>query len=401
MLLHKDHNASSPSRNSSPDVVLMVSNPDVGRVDRGTSPHRANAGRIDRGTSPPQPEPAIVTLTPHLNNFSDDNAEDYAKFKERERIRRPSPKGSPRNASRNENPDDRNPPGSDEIPVGVPPPAAITTNIGAAGPSGLRARTAAQLPSHGETELVLVIQGTTPPSVSVGGQVPRSMGRTTLGTDPHSGELERHTDTLLQQNTISAGNPEMRIATYLNNWLVPVSRSEGSPSKLTLTWPLGSNTTTDDHKLSSSIPTSSPSMSTESSFQLSSSPENWAPSNQVEPILSALSLGTYHVPENVPRLYQIQEAILRLPPLTGYEIFPYLMGVPTRRNRLSIKEMKEGGVEEVRQPSAAEQLLAGVFDTGLERLLLMIQEIMTMPIPTINLMKEAMATKDPMITRED
>ncbi|ETW76442.1 hypothetical protein HETIRDRAFT_429902 [Heterobasidion irregulare TC 32-1] len=203
MLLHEDHDASSPSRNSSPDVVLMVSNPDVGRVDRGTSPHRGDAERIDRGTSPHHPEPAVVTLTPHLNNFSDDDAEDYAKFKERERIRRSSPKGPPRDASRNENPDDRNLPGSDEVPMGVPPPTTIAASTRAAGPLGLRARTAAQLPSHGETEPIPVIQGAAPPPVSVSGQVPRPMGRTTLGTDPHSGELERHVDALLQRNTIS------------------------------------------------------------------------------------------------------------------------------------------------------------------------------------------------------
>ncbi|ETW82809.1 hypothetical protein HETIRDRAFT_416874 [Heterobasidion irregulare TC 32-1] len=203
MLLHEDHNASSPSRNSSPNVVLMVSNPDVGRVDRGTSPHQRDAGRIDRGTSPHRPEPVVVTLTPHLNNFSDDDTKDYAKFKERERIRRSSPQGAPRDASRNENPDDRNLPGSDEVPMGVPPPTTVTTNAGAAGPSGLRARTAAQLPSHGETELIPVIQGAAPPPVSTGGQVPRSMGRITLGTDAHPRELERHTDALLQQSTIS------------------------------------------------------------------------------------------------------------------------------------------------------------------------------------------------------
>ncbi|ETW82512.1 hypothetical protein HETIRDRAFT_416663 [Heterobasidion irregulare TC 32-1] len=180
MLLHEDHDASSPSRNSSPDVVLMVSNPDIGRVDRGTSPHPSNVGRVDRGTSPHRPEPAVVTLTPHLNNFSDDDAEDYAKFKERERTRRPSPQGAPRNASRNENPDDRNLPGSDEVPVGVPPPTTIAASIGAAGPSGLRARTTAQLPGHGETESIPVIQGATPPPVPTGGPIPRSMGRTTL-----------------------------------------------------------------------------------------------------------------------------------------------------------------------------------------------------------------------------
>ncbi|ETW86536.1 hypothetical protein HETIRDRAFT_447255 [Heterobasidion irregulare TC 32-1] len=172
------------------------------------------------------------------------------------------------------------------------------------------------------------------------------------------------------RSTISAGNPGMRIATYLDNWLVPVSRSEDSPSKQTLTQPLGTNITTDDHELSSSIPMNSPSMSTESSFQLSSSPENWAPSNQVEPTLSTLSFGMYHVPEN-------HIAIPRRPPLTGYEIFPYPMGVPTRRNHPSIEETREEGVEEPRQPSAAEQLLAGVFDTGLERLLIVLDFVQT------------------------
>ncbi|ETW78929.1 hypothetical protein HETIRDRAFT_104261 [Heterobasidion irregulare TC 32-1] len=400
----------------------VLSNTDVRRVDRGTSPHRGDAGQVDRGTSPHHPEPAVITLTPHLNNFSDDDAEDYAKFKKRERIRQSSPKGAPRDASWNENLDDRNLPGSDEVPMGVPPPTTVVASTGAAGPLGLRARAAAQLPSHGETEPIPVIQGAAPPLVSVSGQVPHPMGRTTLGTDPHSGELERHADALLQRNTISTGNPEMRIATYLDDWLVPASRSEGSHSKPILTRPLGMNTTTDDHELSSSIPMNSPSMSTESSFQLSSSPENWAPSNQVEPTLSTLSLGTYHVSENVPCLYQIQEgfrtrswnalhrdnerflqhiAIPRPPPLTRYEIFPYPMGVPMRRNCPSIEEMKEEGVGEPRQPSTVEQLLAGVFDTGLERLLLvldfvqtrdriteMIPEIMTMPILIIDLMKE-------------
>ncbi|ETW80181.1 hypothetical protein HETIRDRAFT_103325 [Heterobasidion irregulare TC 32-1] len=200
------------------------------------------------------------------------------------------------------------------------------------------------------------------------------------------------------RSTISAGNPGMRIVTYLDDWLVPVSRSEDLPSKQTLTQPLGTNIMTDDYELFSSIPTNSPSMSTESSFQLSSSPENWAPSNQVEPTPSALSSGMYHVLENVPRLYQIQEglrtqswnalhqghgkvvqhiAIPRRPPLTGYEIFPYPMGVPTRRNHPSIEETREEGVEEPRQPSAAEQLLAGVFNTGLERLLLVLDFVQT------------------------
>ncbi|ETW86541.1 hypothetical protein HETIRDRAFT_99020 [Heterobasidion irregulare TC 32-1] len=368
MLLHEDHDALSPSRNSSPDVVLMVSNPDVGWVDRGTSPHRSNAGRVDRGTSPHHPEPAIVTLTPNLNNFSDDDTEDYAKFKERERTHQPSPRGSSRDAPRHENPNDRNLPGANKLPVGVPPPTRVMTNTRAAGPSGLQARTTAQPPSHGETEPIPVIQGATPPSVPISGQVPSSMGRPTPGTNPHSGELERHTDVLIQCNTISADNPEMKIATYLDDWLVPVSRSGGSPSKLILTRPPGTNTMMDDHELSSSIPMSSPSMSTESSFQLSSSPENWEMSNQAEPTLSALSLGTYHVWENVPQLYQIQEE---------YEIFPYPMGVPMRRNRPSIKKMKEEGVEEARQPSAVEQLLAGVFDTGLECLLIVLDFVQT------------------------
>ncbi|ETW75043.1 hypothetical protein HETIRDRAFT_108308 [Heterobasidion irregulare TC 32-1] len=195
------------------------------------------------------------------------------------------------------------------------------------------------------------------------------------------------------RNTISADNPGMNIATYLDDWLVPVSRSGRLPSKPTRTQPPGMPIMTGDPEPSSSTLTSSPNMSTESSFQLSSSEENWETSNQAEPTLSELSLGTYHVPENIPRLYQIQEgfrvrswsalhrdnerflqriAIPRLPPLTGYEVFPYPKEIPTRRNRPSIEEMREGGVGETRQPSDAEQLLAGVFDTGLDRLLLVL-----------------------------
>ncbi|ETW82507.1 hypothetical protein HETIRDRAFT_450354 [Heterobasidion irregulare TC 32-1] len=64
-------------------------------------------------------------------------------------------------------------------------------------------------------------------------------------------------------------------------------------------------------------------------------------------------------------------------PLTGYETFPYPRGVPTRRNRLSIEGTKEEGVEEPKQPSNMEQLLAGVFDTGLERLLLVLDFVRT------------------------
>ncbi|ETW85289.1 hypothetical protein HETIRDRAFT_448436 [Heterobasidion irregulare TC 32-1] len=118
------------------------------------------------------------------------------------------------------------------------------------------------------------------------------MGRPTPRANPHSGELERHVDMLLQQNTISMGNPEMKIVTYLDYWLLP-----------------GMNTMMDDYELSSSTPMSSPSILTKSSFQLSSSPGNWGMSNQAEPTLSALSLGTYHIPENVPHLYQIQEGL--------------------------------------------------------------------------------------------
>ncbi|ETW83363.1 hypothetical protein HETIRDRAFT_426648 [Heterobasidion irregulare TC 32-1] len=398
MLLHDDHDASSPSRNSSPDVVLMVANPDVERVERGTSPHRPDAGRIDRGTSPQQPGSTGVLLTPHTNNFSDDDAEDYAKFKERERTRRPSPERASRGAPRHESSDDRNQSSLGPLPVGVPPPSEGTRPSGVAGPSGFRARTAAQLPGHGEAEPIPVLSETAPPPVPTSGPIPSSMGGPTPRTDPHAGELERHADALLQRNTISADNPGMNTATYLDDWLVPVSRSGRLPSKPTRTQPPGTPIMTGDPEPSSSTLTSSPNMSTESSFQLSSSEENWETSNQAEPTLSELSLGTYHVPENIPRLYQIQGgfrvrswsalhrdnerflqriAMPRLPPLTGYEVFPYPKEIPTRRNRPSIEEMREGGVGETRQPSDAEQLLAGVFDTGLDRLLLVLDFVRT------------------------
>ncbi|ETW84656.1 hypothetical protein HETIRDRAFT_171160 [Heterobasidion irregulare TC 32-1] len=398
MLLHDDHDASSPSRNSSPDVVLMVANPDVERVERGTSPHRPDAGRIDRGTSPQQPGSTGVLLTPHINNFSDDDAEDYAKFKERERTRRPSPERASRNTPRHESSDDRNQSSLGPLPVGVSPPSEGTRPSGVAGPSGFRARTAAQLPSHGEAEPIPVLSETAPAPVPTSGSIPSSMGGPTPRTDPHAGELERHADALLQRNTISADNPGMNIATYLDDWLVPVSRSGRLPSKPTRTQPPGTPIMTGDPEPSSSTLTSSPNMSTESSFQLSSLEENWETSNQAEPTLSELSLGTYHVPENIPRLYQIQEgfrvrswsalhrdnerflqriAIPRLPPLTGYEVFPYPKEIPTRRNRPSIEEMREGEVGETRQPSDAEQLLAGVFDTGLDRLLLVLNFVRT------------------------
>ncbi|ETW85113.1 hypothetical protein HETIRDRAFT_414227 [Heterobasidion irregulare TC 32-1] len=204
MLLHDDHDASSPSRNSSPDVVLMVANPDVERVERGTSPHRPDAGRIDRGTSPQQPGSTGVLLTPHINNFSDDDAEDYAKFKERERTRRPSPERASRDAPRHESSDDRNQSSLGQLPVGVPPPSEGTPNSRVAGPSGFRARTAAQLPSHGEAEPIPVLSETAPPPVPTSGPIPSSMGGPTPRTDPHAGELERHADALLQRNTISA-----------------------------------------------------------------------------------------------------------------------------------------------------------------------------------------------------
>ncbi|ETW78191.1 hypothetical protein HETIRDRAFT_454210 [Heterobasidion irregulare TC 32-1] len=90
---------------------------------------------------------------------------------------------------------------------------------------------------------------------------------------------ELHTHQYQLCNTISVGNPEMKIAMYLDDWLVPVSRSECSPSRPTLTQPPGTNIMIDDHKLSSSTLMSSLSMSTESSFQLSSSLENWGMSN--------------------------------------------------------------------------------------------------------------------------
>ncbi|ETW82707.1 hypothetical protein HETIRDRAFT_119486 [Heterobasidion irregulare TC 32-1] len=204
MLLHDDHDASSPSRNSSPDVVLMVANPDVERVERGTSPHRPDAGRIDRGTSPQQPGSTGVLLTPHINNFSDDDAEDYAKFKERERTRKPSPERASRNTPRHESSDDRNQSSLGPLPVGVSPPSEGTRPSGVAGPSGFRARTAAQLPSHGEAEPIPVLSETAPAPVPTSGSIPSSMGGPTPRTNPHAGELERHADALLQRNTISA-----------------------------------------------------------------------------------------------------------------------------------------------------------------------------------------------------
>ncbi|ETW82826.1 hypothetical protein HETIRDRAFT_426338 [Heterobasidion irregulare TC 32-1] len=159
------------------------------------------------------------------------------------------------------------------------------------------------------------------------------------------------------------------------------------------------------------------SMSTESSFQLSSSQENWEMSNQVGPTHSTLSLGTYHISGNIPRLYQIQEGLCTwswnalLQDNEGYKTFLYPRMVPTRRNRQSIEEMKKEGVEEARQPSNVEQPLAGVFNTGLEHLLLvlnfvqmrdriakMILEIMTMWTPVIDPTRKAMAIKDLLIT---
>ncbi|ETW74707.1 hypothetical protein HETIRDRAFT_430983 [Heterobasidion irregulare TC 32-1] len=327
MLLHEDHDVSSPSRNSSPDVVLMVSNPDVGRVDRGT-------------------KPAIVILTPNLNNFSDDDTEDYAKFKERERVHRPSPKGSPRNASWNENPDDRNPPGSDEIPV----------------------------PQDYEQEQQLNSQAME--------KLNRYQLYRELHLYSHSGDLERHADTLLQQNTISV---VIQMATamalqQLANFLAGQPGNENSD-----------------------IPRQLASASLQiRGLALQTNPDtaSWYEHNNGRPralLIHPDEFSQYVNRELLPALLFTRElgavqpsrtdpfrvvtwnhiAIPRLPPLTGYEIFPYPMGVPTRRNHLSIEEMKEGGVEEARQPFAAEQLLAGVFDTGLERLLLVLNFIQT------------------------
>ncbi|ETW77177.1 hypothetical protein HETIRDRAFT_174182 [Heterobasidion irregulare TC 32-1] len=415
MLLHDDHDASSPSRNSSPDVVLMVANPDVERVERGTSPHRPDAGRIDRGTSPQQPR-ATGVLTPHLNNFSDDDAEDYGKFKERERTRRPSPERASRDAPRHENSDDRNQSSLGQLPVGVPPPSEGTPNSGVAGPSGFRARTTAQLPSHGEAEPIPVLSETAPPPVPTSGPIPSSMGGPTPRADPHAGELERHADALLQRNTISA---VIQMATAMALQRL-ANFSAGQPGN--------------EH---SDVPRRLASASLQiRALALQTDPDtaSWYAHNDGRPrallihpdefsqyvnreLLPALLFGgelgnvqpsrtdpfrvvTWNVPRPgehttpVPNPRRVPRTVVEHPPPRQREVstahshtatppshrirgFPYPKEIPTRRNRPSIEETREGGVGEARQPSDAEQLLAGVFDTGLDRLLLVLDFVRT------------------------
>ncbi|ETW82065.1 hypothetical protein HETIRDRAFT_427239 [Heterobasidion irregulare TC 32-1] len=367
MLLHNDNTASSPSRNSSPNIILMVANLDIKHVNRGTSP------------TPPESNTTITILTQSLNNFSDNDAKDYAKFKEREWThtnKQPSRRSS-QDAPWDEGTYDKNNGGPSGPTTEVPPSIGVTTTPGTGSPLGLHARGGGQQPGNGATDPVPVLPGITKLTVPVSGQVPSTMGRITHRPNPHFGELEQYMDTLLQQNIISANNQEMKttiaslqirtLALQTNpNTASGYEDNDGRPRALLIYLDEFTQYVNQELLLALLF------LGELGDIQAVRTNPFCVITWNVPPCIGKRPAAIPN-PRGVPHSCGTPSSVTT----RGYEIFPYPMEIPTRRNRPSIEEPKEEETKEPRQPSNAECILAGVFNTSLECLLLIIDFVQT------------------------
>ena len=193
MLLNESQSSTSPSRNSSPDVVVLaLANPDTGRPgDRSHPP------------SPPGVPlllPAVVTV-----HGSDSDPSDEPLEREGARTTTAEQQGqNPGNTLRDEGTNDRNISNPIAIAARVPSNDGATATAGSPNRLGLVIRGGLSNMGHGLPIPIPIPPSTPLHPVPVSGATTTTMGRPPSSANPHTRELERYADALLQRNTISA-----------------------------------------------------------------------------------------------------------------------------------------------------------------------------------------------------
>ena len=185
MLLYDDTTLLSPSRNSSPDIILTVANLDIRQSDDGGDPMQPKAITI------------ATILTSPTNNFLDDdtrNVEEGKRTTTGEQSHRQDSRSPLRDEVTNDG-NSNNPSGSS---IQVPPPTGVVAPTGTGIPQGLLPRGGNQQPGHGAVNPLSILPRPAPSAVLPGEPTPTTMGGTTTSPNPHPRELERHIDDFLQ-----------------------------------------------------------------------------------------------------------------------------------------------------------------------------------------------------------
>ena len=180
MLLNESQSLFSPSRNSSPDViVLALTNPDTGHP--GDKSH------------PPTP-PGVSLLLLAIITVHNTNPDKSDEPLERERARTSTgkqPQGwNPGDTLRNEGTNDKNISDPITIATRVPSNNGTTTIAEDVVRPGLLVRGRPHKPSHEQAIPIPILPGPSLHSVPSGRPNATAMGRPTGGTNPHTGELE-------------------------------------------------------------------------------------------------------------------------------------------------------------------------------------------------------------------
>ena len=182
MLLNESQPSSLPSRNSSPDVVVLaLTNPDTRRPGDGS-----------HSSSPPGVPlllPAVITVH---NSDSDQSNESLEREGAGTTTIEPQLQGwNPRNTLWDEDTNDRNISDLIMVTARIPSNDGMTTTIGGATRPGLVARGRPGSASHEPTIPIPILPSTPLHPVSVSGSNTTTMGRPPHSTNPHTGTICR------------------------------------------------------------------------------------------------------------------------------------------------------------------------------------------------------------------
>ena len=194
MLLNESQSSSSPSRNSSPDVtVLALANPDTGQPGNGSHPSSL--------PGVPLLLPAIITI--HNSDSDQSNGPSEREGARTTAIEQQLQGWNPRDTLRDEGTNDQNISDLITPAARVPLNDGMTTAAGSVTRLGLVVRGRPSELSNELPILVPILSRAPLYPVPTSGLNATTMGGPPSSTNPHTGELERYADALLQQNTIS------------------------------------------------------------------------------------------------------------------------------------------------------------------------------------------------------
>ena len=186
MLLNESQPSSLPSRNSSPDVVVLaLTNPDTRQPGDGSHP-----------SSPPGVPlllPAVVTV-----HGSDSDPSDEPLEREGARTTTAEQQGqNPGNTLQDKGTNDRNISNPIAIAARVPSNDGATATAGSPNRPGLVIRGGSNDTGHGPPIPIPTPPVTPLHPIPVSGPTTTTMGQSPSSANPHTGELERYADALL------------------------------------------------------------------------------------------------------------------------------------------------------------------------------------------------------------